>query len=146
MENWWETWKLGCPVYSPPYHDLHAQLEMFEPFWGWDGTSTCCVDQVFLTHSPLAQRVRKLLQRSLPLALGNFYFQLAGEAYSGVMQDLLSWTTLLSMAVPGQQCLCMAEQPLSENWGKKKNLSCRSGVNVQNYCISSLMDLLLQNE
>lgn len=148
-ENLWETWKFGCSVYSPTHRDLHNQLKiMFELFWGRGWNFTCCVDQVLQRLILLWLRVWELLWRSLLLTFWlwvTFIFTWLVRIWSH--KQSAAGVGLLSMAVPGQQCLCMAEQPLSVKTGEKNmNLSCRSDVNVQNYCISSLMDLPLQNE
>lgn len=97
------------------------------------------------THSPLAQRLRT--PSEVPpfdlLAQGHWFSAGWWGAGSDLTTHPAAAVGLLSLPVPGQQNL-----PLSlKTWGEKnqKNLSCRSGVNVQNRSISSLMDLLLQN-
>lgn len=132
MENWWETWKFGCPVYCTNHHDLHTQLEiMLEPFWGWGGTSVCCVGQVFLRHILLWLSVRT------PSVVPAFDLLAQGHLFSagwwGAGSDLITHSAaavgLLSMPVPGQQSLQGWETPLSENWGKKKKI-CLAGVEL----------------
>lgn len=145
MEHLWETWTFGCPLYSPTHHDLHNQLEiMFEPFWGWGGASTCCVHQVLLRHSPLAQSENSFRGPCLsPFGSSHFCFQLlvrvCSHKHSAAAVGLFPWQGL------GSSASARLRAPL---WklGKNINLSGRSGVNVQNDCMSSLMDLPLQNE